>query len=83
MRILPLTQEEWDAFIVHKQFRDECCMKIGVLEYESQELRARYVQQIQQSLREEERVAREIASRNNIPESAHWTIADGSIKVSD
>ncbi len=78
-----LSEHEWETFRRYREFRDECCMKIGVLEYESQALRARYVQQIEQSLREERQAAEEIAARHGIPDSAHWVITDGRIQVSD
>lgn len=83
MSRIALSEQEWETFRRHKQFRDETCMKIGVLEYESQALRARYNQQIEQSIREENEAAREIAARHHIPDSAHWTIKDANIEVTD
>lgn len=83
MTAIRLSDEEWQAFRRHKAFRDECCLKIGVLEYEAQLLRQRYMQQIEHSLREEEAAAREIAARHAIDERAHWTITDAHIVIQD
>ncbi|MCI0664583.1 MAG: hypothetical protein L0220_26280 [Acidobacteria bacterium] len=79
--IIEITDQEWAAFQRHRDYRDECCMKLGVLLYESELLKRRYYAQIEQSVREEQQQANEIARAHGIDPDRDFTITDGAIRL--